>query len=128
MTRAGPSSSPTSPAMSRRNTRTSGLAHAAPLFAALGDETRLALLDRLGAGGPQSITRLTAGSAVTRQAITKHLQILAEAGLVHDVRRGRERIWALDTDRLDEARRCLDQIAQHWDAALERLRSFIEEK
>ena len=113
--------------MSRRNTRKSGLAHAAPLFAALGDETRLALLDRLGAGGPQSITRLTAGSAVTRQAITKHLQILAEAGLVHDTRRGRERIWTLDTDRLEEARRSLDQIAQQWDAALERLRSFVED-
>jgi DNA-binding transcriptional ArsR family regulator len=114
--------------MSRRNTRKSGLAHAAPLFAALGDETRLALLDRLGAGGPQSITRLTAGSAVTRQAITKHLQILAEAGLVHDTRRGRERIWTLDTDRLEEARRSLDQIAQHWDEALERLRAFVEDE
>ena len=79
------------------------MAYAAPLFAALGDATRLALLDRLGTGGPQSITRLTAGSAVTRQAITKHLQVLAGAGLVHDTRRGRERIWALDTSRLDEA-------------------------
>jgi DNA-binding transcriptional ArsR family regulator len=114
--------------MSRRSTRASGLAHAAPLFAALGDETRLALLDRLGAGGPQSITRLTAGSAVTRQAITKHLQVLAEAGLVHDSRRGRERIWTLDTTRLEEARRSLDQIAQHWDEALERLRAFVEDE
>jgi DNA-binding transcriptional ArsR family regulator len=87
----------------------------------------LALLDRLGTSGPQSITRLTAGSAVTRQAITKHLHILAEAGLVHDMRRGRERIWTLDAERLDEARRSLDQIAQHWDAALERLRSFVED-
>jgi len=101
-------------------------ADAAPLFAALGDETRLALLDRLGTGGPQSITRLTTGSAVTRQAITKHLQILADAGLVHDIRRGRERIWGLDTDRLEEARRSLDQIAQQWDAALERLKAFVE--
>ncbi|MGI8690188.1 MAG: ArsR/SmtB family transcription factor [Thermomicrobiales bacterium] len=100
---------------------------AAPLFAALGDETRLALVERLGASGPQSITRLTTGSAVTRQAITKHLHILADAGLVHDSRRGRERIWALDTDRLDEARRWLDQIAQEWDDALERLRLFVEE-
>jgi DNA-binding transcriptional ArsR family regulator len=114
--------------MSQRSTGTADVAYAAPLFAALGDATRLALLDRLGTGGPQSITRLTAGSAVTRQAITKHLQVLAEAGLVHDTRRGRERIWALDTGRLDEARRSLDQIAQHWDAALERLRSFVEEE
>jgi DNA-binding transcriptional ArsR family regulator len=113
--------------MSWRNTKTSGLAHAAPLFAALGDETRLALLDRLGTGGPQSITRLTAGSTVTRQAITKHLHILAAAGLVHDVRRGREHIWELDRERLDEARRSLDQIEQQWDEALERLKKFVEE-
>jgi DNA-binding transcriptional ArsR family regulator len=103
------------------------VAHAAPLFAALGDETRLVLLDRLGSSGPQSITRLTAGSTVTRQAITKHLQILAEAGLVHDTRRGRERIWTLDTDRLDEARRYLDQVARQWDEALGRLQAFVEE-
>ncbi len=113
--------------MSRRSAGTTDLAHAAPLFAALGDETRLALVDRLGAGGPQSITRLTFGSAVTRQAITRHLHILADAGLVHDNQRGRERIWALDTDRLDEARRYLDQIAQQWDEALERLRMFVED-
>jgi DNA-binding transcriptional ArsR family regulator len=113
--------------MSRPSTGSADPADAAPLFAALGDETRLALVDRLGAGGPQSITRLTAGSAVTRQAITKHLQILAGAGLVHDRRRGRERIWALDTARLEEARRYLDQIAQHWDEALERLRAFVED-
>ena len=112
--------------MSRRSGGTVSPADATPLFAALGDETRLALVDRLGAGGPQSITHLTAGSAVTRQAITKHLHVLAAAGLVHDVRRGRERIWALDTDRLDEARRCLDQIAQQWDEALERLKTFVE--
>jgi DNA-binding transcriptional ArsR family regulator len=113
--------------MSRRSAGTTDPAQAAPLFAALGDETRLALVDRLGTGGPQSIARLTAGSAVTRQAITKHLQILADAGLVHDSRRGRERIWELDTARLDEVRQWLDQIAQEWDEALERLRLFVEE-
>jgi DNA-binding transcriptional ArsR family regulator len=85
------------------------------------------LLNQLSAEGPQSITRLTTGSAITRQAITKHLQILAEAGLVHDSRRGRERIWALDTNRLDEASLYLDQIAERWDEALERLRTFVEE-
>jgi DNA-binding transcriptional ArsR family regulator len=114
--------------MSRRSTGTAGVTQAAPLFAALGDETRLTLLDRLGIGGPQSITRLTAGSAVTRQAITKHLHILADAGLVHDRRRGRERIWTLDADRLDEARRSLDQIARQWDAALGRLKMFVEDE
>jgi DNA-binding transcriptional ArsR family regulator len=114
--------------MSRHSAGSADPATAAPLFAALGDATRLALLDRLGASGPQSITRLTAGSAVTRQAITKHLQILAEAGLVHDMRRGRERIWTLDAGGLEEARRSLDQIAQQWDAALGRLKSFVEEE
>ena len=113
--------------MSQRSAGSGHLAQPAPLFAALGDERRLALVNRLSVEGPQSITRLTAGSVVTRQAITKHLQILAAAGLVHDSRRGRERIWTLDTERLDEARRYLDQIAQHWDEALERLRQFVEE-
>lgn len=113
--------------MLRRSVGSGQLAQAAPLFAALGDERRLALVNRLSVEGPQSITRLTTGSAITRQAITKHLQILAEAGLVHDSRRGRERIWTLDAHQLDEARRYLDQIAQHWDEALERLRQFVEE-
>jgi DNA-binding transcriptional ArsR family regulator len=113
--------------MSRPSAAAADLAHAAPLFAALGDKTRLALLDRLGASGPQSITRLTSGSSVTRQAITKHLHILAGAGLVHDTQRGRERIWALDAGRLDEAHRYLEHIAQQWDEALDRLKTFVEE-
>lgn len=113
--------------MSPRNIELAGAADTAPLFAALGDPTRLALIDRLGASGPQSITQLTAGSTVTRQAVTKHLRVLAEAGLAHDRRRGRERIWELDPGRLDEARRYLDQIGHQWDEALERLRTFVEE-
>lgn len=113
--------------MSRRSAGSPDLAHAAPIFAALGDATRLALVDRLCAGGPLSIARLTTGSAVTRQAITKHLNVLAGAGLVRDARRGRERIWALDTDRLDEARRYLDDISKQWDEALDRLKNFVEE-
>src|SRR5271154_3902335 len=85
---------------------------AAPVFAALGDETRLALVARLCAGGPRSITHLTEGSAITRQAITKHLQVLAGAGLVRDVRQGRERIWEFEGERLEEARRYLDEISK----------------
>jgi DNA-binding transcriptional ArsR family regulator len=104
-----------------------GIERAAPVFAALGDETRLRLVERLGTDGPLSITRLTSGSAVTRQAITKHLVVLASAGLVHDVYRGRERIWHLDKDRLAEAQRYLDQISQQWDDALDRLRQLVEE-
>lgn len=112
--------------MSRASGGAAGLAQAAPVFAALGDETRLSLVARLCSGGPQSIARLTAGSAVTRQAITKHLDVLAGAGLVHDLRRGRERIWRLDPDRLAEAGRCLDQISRQWDDALARLKKFVE--
>jgi DNA-binding transcriptional ArsR family regulator len=113
--------------MSRRSAGSARLVKAAPLFAALGDETRLALVARLSAGGPQSIARLTGGAAVTRQAITKHLAVLAAAGLVHDVRRGRERIWDLDTPRLSEARGYLDQISQSWGEALGRLKALVEE-
>jgi len=100
---------------------------AAPVFAALGDATRLALLDRLSTAGPLSITRLTVGSHKTRQAITKHLHVLAGAGLVRDVRRGREHCWELNPQRLTQAQRSLDQISRQWDEALGRLKSFVEE-
>src|SRR5579862_436067 len=83
------------------------------LFAALGDETRLRLVVRLSDAGPMSITRLTAGSRVTRQAITKHLRMMEQAGLVRSARRGRERVWQLERRRLEQARRYLDQISQH---------------
>jgi DNA-binding transcriptional ArsR family regulator len=102
-------------------------AAAAQVFAALGDETRLALVARLGAGRPLSIAQLTAGSAVTRQAITKHLNVLAEAGLVRDSWQGRERIWAVDAQRLDDARRYIDEISEQWNRALLRLKSFVED-
>lgn len=113
--------------MSPPNPTPSELAEAAPVFAALGDPTRLALVDRLSTAGPLSITRLATGSTMTRQAITKHLYVLAGAGLIRDVRRGREHLWQLDPDRLREARRSLDQISQQWDDALGRLKSFVEE-
>jgi DNA-binding transcriptional ArsR family regulator len=96
---------------------------AAPVFAALGDPTRLRLVARLCADGPQSITRLTEGAGVTRQAITKHLSALAVAGLVRAHRHGRERIWELETARLALAHRCLDQISAQWDEALGRLKA-----
>jgi len=113
--------------MSRRSAGAAGLARAGPVFAALGEETRLALVARLSTRGPQSITRLATGSDVTRQAITRHLHVLAGAGLAHDVRRGRERIWQLDPDGLEQARRWLDQISKRWDEALDRLKKLVEE-
>ncbi len=99
---------------------------AAPLFAALGDATRLRLLGRL-AGGPLSITRLSEGTGVTRQAITRHLHALGDVGLVRHARRGRERVWDLDRKRLENAKRYIDQIAAQWDDAAERLRAFVED-
>ena len=99
----------------------------APLFAALGDKTRLRLVSRLCDDGPLSITRLTAGSKVTRQAITKHLRVMEQAGLVRSARRGRESVWRLDMQRLEDARRYLDLISKQWDDALGRLREFVED-
>lgn len=101
-------------------------ASAAPIFAALGDPTRLRLVAVLCAGGALSIAQLTHGTDITRQAITKHLVVLSQAGLVRDVKVGRERLWELERAALDEARRSLDRIAQQWDDALERLRSYVE--
>lgn len=101
-------------------------AHAAAVFAALGDDTRLAIVAQLSAGGPQSIIRLTDSVDVSRQAVTKHLEALASAGLVTSEKEGRERIWTLETRRLSEAQRYLDEIASQWDSAIERLRAFVE--
>lgn len=102
------------------------LRNSVQIFAALGDRTRLDLVARLSAAGPLSITRLTAGADVTRQAITKHLHILAGAGLVRDIRVGRERLWEVETRQLEEARRCLDRISGQWDEALQRLKLAVE--
>jgi len=98
----------------------------APVFAALGDEVRLGVLARLGEQGPLSITRLTEGSHVTRQAVTKHLRVLADAGLVKSARDGRENVWKLQPRGLTEARRLLEVISRQWDDTLDRLRAFVE--
>ena len=103
------------------------LAKAAPLFAALGDETRLRMVARLSEQGSMSITRLTAGTDISRQAISKHLRVLEAAGLMRAEKRGRESVWTLDAARLDEARRHLDAISAHWDRTLERLQAFVED-
>jgi DNA-binding transcriptional ArsR family regulator len=99
---------------------------AAPVFAALGDPTRLHLVAQLSAGEPLSITRLASGTRVTRQAVTKHLHVLAHARLVRHARRGREQLWELNPTQLREARRSLDLISSQWDAALNRLKAALE--
>ena len=93
----------------------------APLFAALGDPTRLELVARLCEGGPQSIARLTGGLDLTRQAITKHLRVLSDAGLVHGSRTGRESRWEVEPRRLEVARRYLDMVAERWGKRLEKM-------
>jgi len=97
------------------------------VFAALADATRLRLLRRLSSEGSLSITRLSEGEGVTRQAITRHLYALGDAGLVRHQRKGREQIWDLDMKRLEKARQYLDHVAAQWDAAAARLKAFVEE-
>jgi DNA-binding transcriptional ArsR family regulator len=111
--------------MSKRRVDKS-LAGAALLFAALGDPTRLALLQRLSQGGPASISVLADSFQVTRQGVTKHLQVLEAAGIIDGTRRGRKHVWTLNPSRLAEARRHLEIIARGWDDALGRLRTHVE--
>lgn len=101
---------------------------AAPIFAALGDATRLQIVARLCDGGPAPIVRLTEGTRVSRQAVSKHLRALQAAGLVRCERAGRESIWALEPSRLEEARHWLDRISGQWDQVLQRLAAFLEEE
>jgi DNA-binding transcriptional ArsR family regulator len=98
----------------------------APIFAALGDETRLLLVARLSSGEPRSISQLTEGSKLTRQAITKHLRVLEKAEIVRSVRTGRESLFEFDPAPIDEARKYLDLVSEQWDQALARLKAFVE--
>ena len=98
----------------------------ANVFAALGDPTRLKLVAALCVGGAFSIAQLTANTDISRQGVTKHLQVLAEAGVVRDVKLGRERLWQLEPSQIAEARRTLDIIGQQWDVALGNLKAFVE--
>ncbi|HEV7914089.1 MAG TPA: metalloregulator ArsR/SmtB family transcription factor [Albitalea sp.] len=98
----------------------------ASVFAALGDPTRLRLVAVLCAGGALSIAQLTANTEISRQGVTKHLQVLADAGVVRDVKLGRERLWQLDPSQIEEAKRTLELIGNQWEQALGRLKMFAE--
>lgn len=118
--------------MSRRRKETScivsraaALDHA-PVFAALGDGTRLLLLGKLSAGQPRSITELAADSTLTRQAITKHLRVLENAGLVSGERRGREILFQFTPEPIQEATEYLEHVSLQWDRTLQRLRLLVE--
>lgn len=103
------------------------LTEAVEVFSALGDPTRLYLVTRLCDEGPQAISRLAEGTDLSRQAVTKHLRVLASAGLAASERRGRERHWRIEAGRLAEVRRLLDRVSRRWDVALGRLRAMVEE-
>ena len=104
-----------------------GFAESAAIFFALGDETRLGLVSRLCDAGPTSIAKLTRSFDMTRQAITKHLRVMEDAGLVRRTQQGRESEWRLEPKRLAEARRHLEAISAQWDGALLRLKRFLRE-
>ncbi len=105
-----------------------GWADPAPIFAALGDRTRLSLLMKLSDGDARSIAKLSSDTLLTRQAITKHLRVLESAGLVASLRVGRESRFAARRETIDEARAYLDRVSVHWDDALSRLRTFVEDE
>lgn len=98
----------------------------APLFAALGDPTRLKLVAILCAGGAFSIVQLTANTEMSRQGVTKHLQVLADAGVVRNMKLGREVLWQLEPRQIEEAKRMLEKIGREWELALGRLKTFAE--
>jgi len=100
--------------------------HAAPIFAALGDPTRLGIVSRLSESGPLSTMHLTAATVMSRQAVTKHLQALEQAGIVQSRRAGRDRVWGLQAARFQEAGSYLAAISAQWDTAIDRLRRFVE--
>ena len=98
----------------------------AGVFAALGDPTRLKLVALLCAGGALSIAQLTANTDISRQGVTKHLQVLADAGVVRGTKLGRERLWQIEPTQIAEAQRTLEIIGRHWDIALGKLKQFAE--
>lgn len=104
----------------------SALSDPAPLFAALGDRTRLSLLTKLSDGQSRSIAGLSADGDITRQAVTKHLKILEDAGLVISTKVGRESQFAFRPEPINDIRAYLDGVSRQWDDALGRLRAFVE--
>jgi DNA-binding transcriptional ArsR family regulator len=113
--------------MRRKDAPAMRLTQTAPVFAALGDPVRLAIVSRLSADGPLPTIRLKQGTRVTRQAVTKHLRVLEDVGLVRSDRVGRDRLWQVEAQQLAELRKYLEQISARWDMTLEWLRSYVED-
>lgn len=95
-------------------------------FAALGDPVRLTLVSKLVSNNAQSITELTEGTKISRQAVTKHLRILEDVGLVSSLKKGRESLYELDAKPLSEMQQYLQVISEQWDQRLNDLKSFLE--
>lgn len=110
-----------------RRSETVALRTRALVFAALGDETRVAVLTKLTGGAPQSISRLTVSAKLSRQAVTKHLRVLQGAGVVRSVRAGRENLLELETKPIEDVRKYLEGVSPRWDDALARLKSLVED-
>jgi DNA-binding transcriptional ArsR family regulator len=113
--------------LNKQHSRSDALKRRASVFAALGDETRLSVLTKLCNGQRQSISRLTAGTDLSRQAVTKHLRVLANAGVVRSVRVGRESLFELEPRPIEEVRNYLDQVSKQWDDALAQLKAHVED-
>ena len=113
--------------MRKDHSSPTGQQSGAAVFAALGDETRLLLVTKLSAGQPYSIAKLTEGSKLSRQAITKHLRVLEGVGIVRSVRTGRESHFVFDPEPIEDAKDYLDSVSEQWDQALSRLKAFVED-
>ena len=98
----------------------------APIFAALGDATRLHLLVRLSDGRQHSIGQLSTGLELSRQGVTKHLQVMEEVGLVVSTRIGRENRFHYVPESMAPVQTYLQQVSQQWDEAIERLKTLVE--
>jgi DNA-binding transcriptional ArsR family regulator len=113
--------------MKRARKPSAGSRASAQIFAALGDQTRLALVARLADAEAHSISQLARGSRLTRQAVTKHLHVLQRAGIVRCARSGRESLFELEPQPIADIRLYLDHVSQYWDQALLRLKAFVED-
>jgi DNA-binding transcriptional ArsR family regulator len=98
------------------------------VFAAVADPTRRLLMERLRREGAQSISTLSLGLPISRQAVTKHLDQLRDARLIRTRRQGRERLHELDAQPLQDVDDWLRPYAEAWDRRLDALRRHLDEE
>jgi len=112
----------------KRHRTAAGTVASAAIFAALGDETRLRLIARMSDDGPLSIASLADGFDISRQAISKHLRVMNDAGIATSGRRGRETVWQLEPGGLADAAKYLQVISKDWDDKLRQLKNLVESR